>query len=68
MDIFKVGAEVVVVFIQSTGDREEVEVTLEEVAMVGLLNLFPVRKGEDLSKMEQIHKMSVAIIARAMAG
>ena len=68
MDIFKVGSEVVVVFIQSTGDREEVEVTLEEVAMVGLLNLFPVREGEDLSTMEQVHNMSVAITPRAMAG
>ena len=66
VESMEVGSEVVVVFVQSTGDRAEVEATLEDV--VGLMNIFPVGEGEDLSTMEQISRMNVAIIALVMAG
>ena len=43
-----------------------VVVILEEVA--GLMMIFPVVEGEDLSTMEQINKTNVAIIALVMVG
>lgn len=64
VESMEVGSEVVVVFVQSTGDRAEVEATLEDV--VGLMNIFPVGEGEDLLTMEQISKMNVVIIAMVM--
>ena len=61
-----VGSEVAVVYIQSTRDQAVVVVTLGEVA--GLMMIYPVGEGEDLSTMEQIKKTNVAIIALVMVG
>ena len=61
-----VGSEVAVVYIQSTRDQAVVVVTLGEVA--GLMTIYPVGEGEDLSTMEQINKTNVAIIALVMVG
>ena len=61
-----VGSEVAVVYIQSTRDQAVVVVTLGEVA--GLMMIYPVGEGEDLSTMEQINKTNVAIIALVMVG
>ena len=61
-----VGSEVAVVHIQSTRDQAVVVVTLGEVA--GLMMIYPVGEGEDLSTMEQIKKTNVAIIALVMVG
>ena len=61
-----VGSEVAVVHIQSTRDQAVVVVTLGEVA--GLMTIYPVGEGEDLSTMEQINKTNVAIIALVMVG
>ena len=63
-----VGSEVAVVHIQSTRDQAVVVVTLGEVA--GLMMIYPVGEGEgeDISTMEQINKMNVAIIALVMVG
>ena len=61
-----VGSEVAVVHIQSTRDQAVVVVTLGEVA--GLMMIYPVGEGEDLSTMEQINKTNVAIIALVMVG
>ena len=63
---FLVGSEVAVVYIQSTRDQAVVVVTLGEVA--GLMMIYPVGEGEDLSTMEQINKTNVAIIALVMVG
>ena len=61
-----VGSEVAVVHIQSTRDQAVVVVTLGEVA--GLMTIYPVGEGEDLSTMEQINKTNIAIIALVMVG
>ena len=61
-----VGSEVAVVYIQSTRDKAVVVVTLGEVA--GLMTIYPVGEGEDLSTMEQINKTNIAIIALVMVG
>ena len=61
-----VGSEVAVVYIQSTRDQAVVVVTLGEVA--GLMTIYPVGEGEDLSTMEQINKTNIAIIALVMVG
>ena len=61
-----VGSEVAVVYINSTRDQAVVVVTLGEVA--GLMMIYPVGEGEDLSTMEQINKTNVAIIALVMVG
>ena len=61
-----VGSEVAVVHIQSTRDQAVVVVTLGEVA--GLMMIYPVGEGEDLSTMEQINKTNIAIIALVMVG
>ena len=61
-----VGSEVAVVYIQSTRDQAVVVVTLGEVA--GLMMIYPVGEGEDLSTMEQINKTNIAIIALVMVG
>ena len=61
-----VGSEVAVVYINSTRDQAVVVVTLGEVA--GLMMIYPVGEGEDLSTMEQIKKTNVAIIALVMVG
>ena len=61
-----VGSEVAVVYIQSTRDQAVVVVTLGEVA--GLMMIYPVGEGEDLSTMEQIKKTNLAIIALVMVG
>ena len=61
-----VGSEVAVVHIQSSRDQAVVAVTLGEVA--GLMMIYPVGEGEDLSTMEQINKTNVAIIALVMVG
>ena len=61
-----VGSEVAVVYINSTRDQAVVVVTLGEVA--GLMMIYPVGEGEDLSTMEQINKTNVAIIAQVMVG
>ena len=63
---FVVGSEVAVAYIQSTRDQAVVVVTLGEVA--GLMMIYPVGEGEDLSTMEQINKTNVAIIALVMVG
>ena len=60
------GSEVAVVYIFSTRDQAVVVVTLGEVA--GLMMIYPVGEGEDLSTMEQIKKTNVAIIALVMVG
>ena len=61
-----VGSEVAVVYINSTRDQAVVVVTLGEVA--GLMMIYPVGEGEDLSTMEQINKTNIAIIALVMVG
>ena len=61
-----VGSEVAVVYIKSTRDQAVVVVTLGEVA--GLMMIYPVGEGEDLSTMEQINKTNIAIIALVMVG
>ena len=61
-----VGSEVAVVYINSTRDQAVVVVILGEVA--GLMMIYPVGEGEDLSTMEQIKKTNVAIIALVMVG
>ena len=61
-----VGSEVAVVYINSTRDQAVVVVTLGEVA--GLMMMYPVGEGEDLSTMEQINKTNIAIIALVMVG
>ena len=61
-----VGSEVAVVYIFSTRDQAVVVVTLGEVA--GLMMIYPVGEGEDLSTMEQINKTNIAIIALVMVG
>ena len=60
------GSEVAVVYIFSTRDQAVVVVTLGEVA--GLMMIYPVGEGEDLSTMEQINKTNIAIIALVMVG
>ena len=60
VDGIGVGLEVAVVFVHQRRDRAEVEVILGEV--VGLMNIFPVGEGE------QVSVMNVAIIALVMAG
>ena len=66
VESFLVGSEVAVVHIQSTRDQAVVVVTLGEVA--GLMMIYPVGEGEDLSTMEQINKTNIAIIALVMVG
>ena len=61
-----VGSEVAVVYINSTRDQAVVVVTLGEVA--GLMMIYPVGEGEDLSTMDQINKTNIAIIALVMVG
>ena len=61
-----VGSEVAVVYINSTRDQAVVVVTLGEVA--GLMMIYPVGEGEDLSTREQINKTNIAIIALVMVG
>ena len=61
-----VGSKVAVVYINSTRDQAVVVVTLGEVA--GLMMIYPVGEGEDLSTMEQINKTNIAIIALVMVG
>ena len=60
------GSEVAVVYVNSTRDQAVVVVTLGEVA--GLMMIYPVGEGEDLSTMEQINKTNIAIIALVMVG
>ena len=66
VESFLVGSEVAVVYINSTRDQAVVVVTLGEVA--GLMMIYPVGEGEDLSTMEQINKTNIAIIALVMVG
>ena len=61
-----VGSEVAVVYINSTRDQAVVVVILGEVA--GLMMIYPVGEGEDLSTREQINKTNIAIIALVMVG
>ena len=66
VEVWLVGSEVAVVYINSTRDRAVAVVTLGEVA--GLMMIFPVGEGEDLLTVEQINKMNVAIIALVLVG
>ena len=66
VEIIAVGSGVAVVFVFTTRDRAEVEVTLGEVAE--LINIFSVEEGEDLLTTEHISEMNVVIIALVMVG